>query len=160
MNINLFQRYRADEFAEDYEEGRLTRRDSLKLIVSVTGWVVAANSILAGCVHPPEAVEIGVVHPTDTQTPNSPPASDSPIPESASTKASPSATTPHGQYCPTPRILLQASFIQFPTADILAHVTTRSGAGCLGAVTGMVRKIRVQRLIVLATFLRNSRTYY
>jgi hypothetical protein len=33
--MNIFQRYLVDEFAEDYEERRLTRRDALKLIASV-----------------------------------------------------------------------------------------------------------------------------
>ncbi len=52
--MNHFQRYLADEFAEDYEEGRLTRRDALKLIASVTGSMLIANSILAACAAPPD----------------------------------------------------------------------------------------------------------
>ena len=28
--MNLFQRYLADEFAEDYSEGRVSRREALK----------------------------------------------------------------------------------------------------------------------------------
>jgi len=47
--MNDFQRYLADEFAEDYQEGRLSRRQALKLIASVTGSLVMANSILAAC---------------------------------------------------------------------------------------------------------------
>lgn len=47
--MNDFQRYLAEEFAEDYEEGRISRREALKLIVSVTGSVILANSILAAC---------------------------------------------------------------------------------------------------------------
>jgi hypothetical protein len=34
--MNTFQRYLVDEFAKDYDERRLTRRDALKLIASVT----------------------------------------------------------------------------------------------------------------------------
>jgi len=34
--MNLFQKYLAEEFAEDYQEGHLSRRDALKLIFSVT----------------------------------------------------------------------------------------------------------------------------
>jgi hypothetical protein len=34
--MNLFRRYLAKEFAEDYQEDRLARRDALKLIVSGT----------------------------------------------------------------------------------------------------------------------------
>lgn len=47
--MNHFQKYLAEEFAEDYVEGRITRREALRLIVSVTGSVVVANSILAAC---------------------------------------------------------------------------------------------------------------
>ena len=47
--MNTFQRYLVDEFAEDYQERRLTRRDALKLIASVTGSVLVAESILAAC---------------------------------------------------------------------------------------------------------------
>jgi carboxymethylenebutenolidase len=50
--MNDFQRYLAEEFAEDYEDGRLSRRDALKLIASVTGSLVVANSILAACAPP------------------------------------------------------------------------------------------------------------
>jgi carboxymethylenebutenolidase len=52
--MNHFQQYLADEFAEDYQEGRLSRRDALKLIASVTGSLLLANSILAACAPPPE----------------------------------------------------------------------------------------------------------
>jgi carboxymethylenebutenolidase len=52
--MNVFQRYLADEFAEDYEEGRLSRREALKLIASVTGSLLVANTMLAACTPPPE----------------------------------------------------------------------------------------------------------
>ena len=51
--MNHFQRYLTDEFTEDYQEGRISRRDALKLIASVTGSLIAANSILAACAPPP-----------------------------------------------------------------------------------------------------------
>jgi carboxymethylenebutenolidase len=47
--MNDFQRYLAEEFIEDYQEGRLSRRDALKLIASVTGSMVIAGSLLAAC---------------------------------------------------------------------------------------------------------------
>jgi carboxymethylenebutenolidase len=47
--MNYFQRYLAEEFAEDYVEGRISRRQALKLIASVVGGSAVANSILAGC---------------------------------------------------------------------------------------------------------------
>jgi carboxymethylenebutenolidase len=50
--LNEFQQYLVEEFAEDYSEGRLTRREALKMIASITGSVVAASSILAACASP------------------------------------------------------------------------------------------------------------
>jgi len=47
--MNLFQNYLVEEFAEDYQEGHLTRREALKLIFSVTGSMLLTNSILAAC---------------------------------------------------------------------------------------------------------------
>jgi carboxymethylenebutenolidase len=47
--MNTFQRYLVDEFAEDYQERLLTRRDALKLIASVTGSLMVAESVLAAC---------------------------------------------------------------------------------------------------------------
>src|SRR5262245_4055977 len=84
--MNLFQRYLAEEFAEDYEEGRLSRRDALKLIASVTGSLIVANSMLAGCVPPPESTETSVISPTSS-SPTQLPASNSPKVESISTEA-------------------------------------------------------------------------
>src|SRR6185295_5183070 len=55
--MNHFQRYLSDEFAEDYQEGRLSRRDALKMIASVTGSLILANSILAACMPPPEETQ-------------------------------------------------------------------------------------------------------
>jgi carboxymethylenebutenolidase len=47
--MNRFQRYLAEEFAEDFLEGRLTRRQALKMIASITGSLVAAEAILVAC---------------------------------------------------------------------------------------------------------------
>ena len=52
--MNHFQTYLVEEFTEDYQEGHLTRRQALKLIAGVTGSLLMANSILAGCAIPPE----------------------------------------------------------------------------------------------------------
>ena len=55
--MNHFQRYLTDEFAEDFQEGRLSRREALKMIASVTGSLLMANSILAACAPPPEETQ-------------------------------------------------------------------------------------------------------
>ena len=47
--MNIFQQYLAEEFAEEYQEGRISRREALKLIAGVTGSMFLANSILAAC---------------------------------------------------------------------------------------------------------------
>lgn len=62
--MNLFQRYLAEEFAEDYQEGRITRREALRLIASVTGSVVVASSILAACAPAGNETPTGAVIPT------------------------------------------------------------------------------------------------
>jgi carboxymethylenebutenolidase len=116
--MNIFQRYLAEEFAEDYEEGRLSRRDALKLIVSVTGSLVAANSILAACTPPPEEIATSVASvaaPTDPPTAEaiaSP--DDPPIAESTA----PVATEPaaYGTVMPDDPAVI-ASEVQFPAAD-------------------------------------------
>jgi carboxymethylenebutenolidase len=119
VDMNLFQRYLAEEFAEDYEEGRLSRRDALKLIASVTGSLIVANSILASCAPPPESVATGA--PTDilpaTDLPTAAAtASDSPTAESAPTDSPPIAPAAYGTVMPDdPAIIAEA--IQIPAAD-------------------------------------------
>ena len=56
--MNDFQQYLAEEFAEDYEEGRISRREALKLIASVTGSLVLADSILAACAPPAQSTTV------------------------------------------------------------------------------------------------------
>jgi len=56
--MNLFQKYLVDEFVEDYQEQRLSRREALKMIGSVVGSMAVASSILAACapLDPEEAI--------------------------------------------------------------------------------------------------------
>lgn len=112
--MNIFQRYLAEEFAEDYEEGRLSRRDALKLIASVTGSLIVANSILAGCTPPPEATETIVIPPTEAPA-TQPLASDSPTAESVATDA-PSSSAAYGTVMPDDPAVI-ASEVQIPAAD-------------------------------------------
>jgi len=126
--MNIFQRYLAEEFAEDYTEGRLSRRDALKLIASVTGSLIAANSILAACAPPPEATEPGVLSPTDSPT-TGPLATDSPTAESAPTEAaSPEAT--YGTVMPDDPAII-AGEVQIPAADtnLIGYLARPSAEG-------------------------------
>ncbi len=80
--MNFFQRYLAEEFAEDYQEGRLTRREALKMIASVTGSLLLANSFLAACT--PQETQEAAQTPAVT---SSPAASSSETPAAASIQA-------------------------------------------------------------------------
>jgi carboxymethylenebutenolidase len=113
--MNIFQRYLAEEFAEDYEEGRLSRRDALKLIVSLTGSVIVANSILAGCAPPPESAETSVTLPTDASTTESTESREaSSTAESVLTDVSPPAD--YGTVMPDDPAVI-ASEVQIPAGD-------------------------------------------
>ena len=117
--MNLFQRYLAEEFAEDYEEGRLSRREALKLIASVTGSLIVANSILASCAAPPETVV--TTAPTDIPPATDPPtagptASDAPTADSAPTDSPAPASSAYGTVMPDDPAVT-AGPIEIPAAD-------------------------------------------
>ncbi|MGZ9235162.1 MAG: dienelactone hydrolase family protein [Anaerolineales bacterium] len=117
--MNLFQRYLTDEFAEDYSEGRLSRRDALKLIASVTGSLVVANSILASCAPPPEATETSVVPATDaaTDAPTlEPTATLDPAPSTESAAPVATSQAAYGTVMPDDPAII-ASEVQFPAPD-------------------------------------------
>lgn len=71
--MNHFQNYLVDEFAEDYQTGHITRRQALKLIASVTGSILVANTILAACSPADEEVtnpgSMGATAPIPSVTP-------------------------------------------------------------------------------------------
>ena len=112
--MNLFQRYLAEEFAEDYEEGRISRREALKLIASVTGSLIFANSILAGCT-PPEATETSTSSPTAIPTMDSP-GSASPTAESVNTESASPAAARYGTVMPDDPAVT-AGEVQIPASD-------------------------------------------
>ena len=117
--MNLFQRYLAEEFAEDYEEGRLSRRDALKMIASVTGSLIVANSILASCAPPPETVATSA--PTDVPPATDPPtagptALDAPTADSAPTDSPAPASSAYGTVMPDDPAVI-AGTIEIPAAD-------------------------------------------
>ena len=125
--MNLFQRYLAEEFAEDYEEGRISRRDALKLIASVTGSLVVANSILAGCAAP-EETPINAPAATDAAPvqPSALPAS-SPTAEPAATE--PAAATPsaYGTVMPDdPAVIAGEVQIPAPDTDLIGYLARPS----------------------------------
>ena len=116
--MNLFQRYLADEFAEEYTEGRISRRDALKLIASVTGSLLTANSILAACAPQTEVTGPDVILATDAlpadgtptdMLPDDPPTAESAAPPSPAPAA-------YGTVMPDDPAV-NAGEVQFPAAD-------------------------------------------
>jgi len=69
--LNYLQRYLVEEFAEDYQEGAMTRRQAIKYIAAVMGSVAAASTFLASCAPVPAAAPATV--PPTPVPPTSPP---------------------------------------------------------------------------------------
>jgi carboxymethylenebutenolidase len=82
--MNLFQKYLLDEFVEDYQENRISRREALKLIASIVGSMVVANSILSACTPLDETATVLSEEASPTSSVPSP-ASTSPAPASPTT---------------------------------------------------------------------------
>lgn len=119
--MNTFQRYLVEEFAEDFEEGHLSRREALKLIAGVTGSLLMANSILAACTPPVETINGGDGEGTslamgtrDTATAPSETLVSPSITGEAKGEASPtSQTTPEGTVRPEEETI-ESGDVQFP----------------------------------------------
>lgn len=120
--MNYFQRYLVEEFAEDYQEGHLTRREALKLITAVTGSLLLANSILAGCA-PPAGTQ-ATASPTQASLPaaspgETPAATSTPEQQPTATEA-PAGETAEPPSAPTSGTVspddaaIEAEAVQFP----------------------------------------------
>jgi carboxymethylenebutenolidase len=126
--MNLFQKYLLDEFVEEYQENRISRREALKLITSIVGSLVVANSILAACtpLTPETAAEQSPEaspYATSTAAPASPTTS---APATLETSATPPlATTPtslpvsaaHGTVTADDPLVI-AGAVEFPGQDV------------------------------------------
>jgi carboxymethylenebutenolidase len=130
--MNYFQRYLAEEFAEDYQEGRLTRRQALKMIASVTGSMVLANSVLAACMQatPPESGSSP--QPAATSAPT-----EAPPTQTNATQPTPSSAAPseppvtYGTVSPDDPSV-EAAPVQFPDdagATLLGYLAQPRGDG-------------------------------
>ncbi|MBI4491747.1 MAG: dienelactone hydrolase family protein [Chloroflexi bacterium] len=122
--MNDMQRYLVDEFCEDYQHGRLSRREALRRIAGVVGSLAAASSILAACAPPAQ--------PAPTAQPTAAPAA----------KPSPGATTP-----PAPTVqpgvrvspddpAIEARKVEFPGqgATLQGYLAKPKGDGPFAAV--------------------------
>jgi carboxymethylenebutenolidase len=99
--LNYLQRYLVEEFAEDYQEGAMTRRQAIKYIAAVMGSVAAASTFLASCAPVPAAAP-ATAAPAATTVPPSPVPPTSPPPTAAATKAAVATAAPTVAATPTP----------------------------------------------------------
>ena len=137
--MNRFQKYLVEEFAEDYQEGHLTRREALKMIAAITGSLLAANTILAACTPAsPElsalvlATNISAISPGTAPT-----ATTAPQPEAevtATAEQSPEATTT--EETPISQAGVEASDITIPAEGIqlIAYQARPGGEGSFPVV--------------------------
>jgi carboxymethylenebutenolidase len=146
--MNIFQEYLAQEFAEDYQEGRITRRQALKLILSVTGSALIADTFLAACTPVQEtsvapSATTGVSAPTDTPVPQPSATEAAAMPEATATGA-PTMTVPapagglpaHGTVVPDDPAV-QAGEVEFPGSDgaaVKGYLSQPAGAGPFAVV--------------------------
>ena len=136
--MNHFQRYLAEEFAEDYQEGRLNRRQALKLIASVTGSLVLAETFLAACAPPPQATAIpaptSTTPPTDaptlSPTSTAEPTAEPTVAEAPATAPSPPTAPVSGTVSPEDPAI-EAGPIQFSGegATLLGYLARPKGDG-------------------------------
>ena len=107
--LNYLQRYLVEEFAEDYQEGAMTRRQAIKYIAAVMGSVAAASTFLASCAPVPAAAPAATAVPPTPVPPTSPPPTVAPTavppttaPTAAATKAAVATAAPTVAATPTP----------------------------------------------------------
>jgi len=91
--MNHMQRYLAEEFAEEYHAGHISRRQALKLITSFTGSMLLAGNFLAACAPPATGTPTpGATSGVATSAPTNPPAVT--VPSATTASATEAATSP------------------------------------------------------------------
>ena len=120
--MNRFQRYLVEEFAEDYQEGHLTRREALKLLAGVTGSLLLANSILAGCTPATQTEAASTAAPAATSGPAATSPAD--VPSAEPTSEAQGSTRPDDA-------AVEAADVQFPGegATLLGYQARPAGDG-------------------------------
>jgi carboxymethylenebutenolidase len=120
--MNYFQHYLVDEFVEDYQEKRLSRRDALRIIASITGSLLIAEGILAACAPLPETKVPVAATPVSTATvvqtaSTTPEATTSP-------KSTVPAATPSADMVSPDDPAIEAGAVEFPSdgATIMAYL--------------------------------------
>ena len=137
--MNDYQKYLVDEFLEDFQEGRLTRRDALKLIGGVTGSFAIAGALLAACAPAPRpaatsapAAATATSQPEATSAPaaTETPAAEATTEATAEATAEAQATTAPGASVNVPEDDpdIEASMVEFASGDatVMAYLARPS----------------------------------
>lgn len=110
------KQYLIEEFIEDYQEGRLSRRDALKRLVGLTASVAVSNALLAACAP--------VAAPAATAVP----ATSAPIPTTAPTLAPPATNVP-ATTAPVATAGATAAATAMPDATLTTQATATVAPG-------------------------------
>jgi len=126
--MNLFQKYLLEEYIEDYQHRLISRREAFKVIASIVGSVVVANSILAACTPvDPETPEPLSMQPSPAFIPSPKTDSTSPTLQASAdatvipspvdgTESLPQETVPHGTVAADDP-MVSAGTTEFPGED-------------------------------------------
>ncbi len=124
-----FKRYLLDEFVEDYQEGHLSRRETLKLIAGLTGSLALANSIVAACTPASQATSTSAPAPTSqpAAAPTTPPTAQPTSTPAQATTTEPT-TVPPGE--------MKGRDVEFPGQDatLMGYLALPAGSGTFPAV--------------------------
>jgi carboxymethylenebutenolidase len=125
--MNYFQQYLVEEFAEDYQEGHLSRREALKLIAGVTGNALLASSILAGCAPPAESAATASPSPVSASLTSTPLSTVLPAAETSTETPTPAETGTPTQGAAE----VEAADVQLPggDAELMAYLARPAGDG-------------------------------
>lgn len=132
--------YLVTEFVEEYQEGKMSRRDALKRIAGLVGGLAMAESLLAACAPPPTLAP--TTAPTAMPAPTATPTL---APTVAPTAAAPAATAAPTAAPATGGSLsvkaddpdIEAKMIQYPGqggVDIIAYLAKPKGNGPFAAI--------------------------
>ncbi|HEX9597458.1 MAG TPA: dienelactone hydrolase family protein, partial [Anaerolineales bacterium] len=113
--MNTFQHYLAEEFVEDYQEGRISRREAVKYIASITGSLILAEGFLAACA------------PLATETP--PAASASPTGMAEATETAPTGADPTPEDPAETPTQVESGTVSPDNPKVIAEPVTFPGQG-------------------------------
>ncbi len=122
MELNTYQRYLVEEFADDYHEEHLDRRDLLKKVLAVTGSIPVAAAVLTslGCGSPA----------TQAKTTASPAVATATATPARPTPAPTNVTRAGATVLPTdPAIEVSDVKFKGPASDILVYLARPKGNG-------------------------------